>query len=442
MLKIIEDLCSAIAGNAKTRINDPFIGTFICSWIACNWNNLALLFWGEGKPWERISAFYIYLSYTPFWEFNRLFFVPLVIALFYLFAFPWISLLIKFFQHWANEKLHQQAVGSEKLKIEQQEELKKASLRLDQNKPFLEQLVQQDVDEREKLIQQKIDKENTVLEQKKLRTELFEAKAKEARDKAKQQENEAKAAQLELEKKQKQAELDKIRFEKDSAIARATLASHRFPSAYSLMSQIEASLKEDGIVVSLNTSGKIVAALFGYDNFESLLDDKKFNNETLDQVRYVYYDDELAKRLEQIVLDEDSENEEFNADLLFGKLDELVISDKFELVSGETLAEYSKEIIENDPYEIFNGDGTSGAIAESDTIFEDVEDLIIEQFELDKAFYTVLSASASGEHRSGEGIPGRTMTLSIKMKCSLLVGKFGLGEIEIDDITGKLDDYD
>ncbi|MDC0611364.1 hypothetical protein OAP63_11550 [Vibrio sp.] len=208
------------------------------------------------------------------------------------------------------------------------------------------------------------------------------------------------------------------------------------------MSQVEASLKEDGIVVSLNASGKIVAALFGYDNFESLLDDKKFNNETLDQVKYVYYDDELAKRLEQIVLDEDSENEDFSADMIFGHFEMLFEGEPFELVTGDRLAEYAKEEVENDPYDILNCDGTSGAIAESDTIFEYVEDISIEHFDFDSGFYTELSASASGEHRREEGVPGRSMTISIKMECPVLVGKYGLGAIEQGDVSGSLDEFD
>lgn len=438
MLKIIEDLCSAIAGNAKTRINDPFIGTFICSWIACNWNNLALLFWGEGKPWERISAFYIYLSYTPFWEFNRLFFVPLVIALFYLFAFPWVSLLIKFFQHWANEKLHQQAVGSELTQITQKENLNKAKLRADPSKPFLSQIVQQEIDKKEE-----------ILEHIRLRTERMKVKGQEAKEALKEQEAKRKEAeaqekssQLDLDKKEKQAELDKIRFEKDSAKARATLASQRFPATYHLMNTIAESLKDNDIQVSFATYGEIIAALFGYEDFESLLNDKQFNNETLEKVKYVYYDDSLAKKLEQIVEDEGSENEGFSADIIFSHFEMLFQGEPFELLTGDRLAEYSKGEIENDPYDILNCDGTSGAIAESDTIFEYVEDISIEHFDFDNGFYTELSASASGEHRREEGVPGRSMTISIKMECPVLVGKYGLGAIEQSDVSGSLDEFD
>ena len=54
-MKILEDLWSSISGNAKTKIDDPFIGAFAASWIACNWNHLALLIWGEGNASETVS---------------------------------------------------------------------------------------------------------------------------------------------------------------------------------------------------------------------------------------------------------------------------------------------------------------------------------------------------------------------------------------------------
>ncbi|MER2764056.1 hypothetical protein ABTZ47_26645, partial [Escherichia coli] len=81
--------------------------------------------------------------------------------------------------------------------------------------------------------------------------------------------------------------------------------------------KIEESLINDGIKISLQSLSNIVSVLFGYKDFEELLADKNFNNETLDKVEFIYYDDELAKRLEEILLEEDSENEDLTSDMLF-----------------------------------------------------------------------------------------------------------------------------
>lgn len=436
-MKIIDDIYASITGNAKTKINDPFVGTFICSWVACNWNHLAILFWGGGKVNERVGVFYNYLSETPKMEWNHLITIPLSIAVGYLFVFPWFSMLINFLQHWANEKSHEQAVDRELIKIGQQKQLNKEKLKANPNKQFLEQFVQQE-----------IDKQKEILEHIKLRTSRLDAKNIEAKEKAKEQEAKAQEAAskaslviLDLEKKNKQAELDKVRFERDSAKARSSHASNRFPSAYFLMLKIEESLREDDIIISLNALGSIVAAIFGYENFEELLNDKNFNNDTLGKVEYVYHDDELAKRFEQIVLDESLANEDFSAELIFNHIDMLFEDMPFELISGDSLAEKCRDEFERSPYDIFNDDGVAGAVADSNTHFEDVEDISIEDFHFDNGFYTELSANASGNHYKEAGVPGRSMTVSITMQCDVLVGKFGLGSIEQGKVKGSLDEY-
>lgn len=436
-MKVIDDIYSSITGNAKTRIKDPFIGTFICSWILCNWHYLSLLFWGDGTVPERVSAFYRYLSATPIWGWNYLFFIPFIISLFYLFIFPWVSLFIKYCQHWADEKLHSQAIDIERIEISQKKELNKDKMLANPNKQFLEQLVQHDIDKRNEII--------THLKQ---RTTRLDAKALEAKTKSKEQEERAKEAEskskilaLELEKKNNQAELERERFELNTAKIRAAKASHQFPSAYYLISKIDESLRQDEINISIKSLGNIVAALFGYENIESLLEDDNFHNEIIDKIEYVYYDDELAKQLEKIVLDEDSDNEDFSADMIFDHLQMLFEEEPFKLITGDSLAEKCLEYIENNSYSLLQHNGVSSAIAEGDTQFDYINDIYIVGFDFDNGFSVELSAIASGTHRKEQDIAGRTMTISITMKCELLVGKYGLGSIEEKEVDGTLDDY-
>lgn len=437
-MKFLDDIFTSIAGNAKTKVNDPFIGTFFCSWIICNWKELSLLFWGDGKVSERIGVFYSYLSDTPILGWNKILLIPFTIAAFYLFLFPWFSFIINFLQHWANESLHKQAVDIELIKINHQKNLNKEKLKSNPNKQFLEQLVQQD-----------INKKDIILSHLKERSSRLEQKALEAKSKLKEQEaltqeaqNKENISKLDLEKKRKQTDLERLRFENDSAKARATHASNRFPSAYYLIREIDKSLRQDNICISLNALSLIVASLFGYEDFESLLNDKNFNNETLGKVKYVYIDDELAKRLEIIVEEENSDNEDFTADYVFEHLESLFDGIPFKLISGDLLAEECKDEFERQPFNIFDGEGVSGAIAMSNTIFETVEDVNLESYNFNEGFQAELSAVASGEYRNEAGVPGRTMSVSITMRCDVLVGKFGLGDIEEGIINGTLDDFE
>ncbi|MEZ8054250.1 cell envelope integrity protein TolA [Vibrio atlanticus] len=426
MMKLIEDFCSSIAGTAKTRVSDPFIGTFIFSWFVCNWNYVALLFWGEGNATERVGAFYIYLSRTSILGWNSLFVFPFLVTLFYLFAFPWLSLCVKMIQKSVNDKLHQQAVEIEEDKVDQQESLSKARLRADPDKQFLEQLVQQDIDKR-----------NEILEHIKQRTVRLEAKANEALSQEKEQEaktkeaeNSAKVTQVELDKKAKQSELDKIRFESNSAKARATLAANRFPSAYFLMLNIEESLLQANIQLSMKASSEIVASLFGYEDFEAVLADENFNNESMESVKYVYYDDELAKRLEQIVVDEDSEDENLTADLIFDHLHMLFGGEPFELVTDENLIEYSRNVVQEDPYQFFNPDGSDSVIAGSNTIYDQIDDITFAGGYFNDGFVVDIKATISGYNQAYLDHAGKTMNVAVEMSSTALVGKFGLGAIE------------
>ncbi|HDR1969948.1 TPA: hypothetical protein QCD36_002836, partial [Enterobacter hormaechei] len=281
------------------------------------------------------------------------------------------------------------------------------------------------------------------------RSSRLEQKALEAKSKLKEQEaltqealNKENISKLDLEKKRKQTDLERLRFENDSAKARATHASNRFPSAYYLIREIDKSLRQDNICISLNALSLIVASLFGYEDFESLLNDKNFNNETLGKVKYVYIDDELAKRLELIVEEENSDNEDFTADYVFEHLESLFDGIPFKLISGDLLAEECKDEFERQPFNIFDGEGVSGAIAMSNTIFETVEDVNLESYNFNEGFQAELSAVASGEYRNEAGVPGRTMSVSITMQCDVLVGKFGLGDIEEGIINGTLDDFE
>lgn len=95
-MKVLDDILASLSGVAKTRVSDPFIGTFTISWIICNWNHIALLLWGGGTVSDRVNEFQKYLSLTGLFGFNSVFVIPLMLALFYLFAFPWLSLVFKY----------------------------------------------------------------------------------------------------------------------------------------------------------------------------------------------------------------------------------------------------------------------------------------------------------------------------------------------------------
>lgn len=87
MKEIFDSLMSSI----NSRLRNPFIGAFILSWLAWNWYDLALLFWGSGDIETRLSNFNVPLmDKLILWGF-----FPGVSALVYVWVMPHVSNLIQ-----------------------------------------------------------------------------------------------------------------------------------------------------------------------------------------------------------------------------------------------------------------------------------------------------------------------------------------------------------
>lgn len=445
-MKFIDDILESISGSTRTKIEDPFIGAFIGSWLICNWDSLALLVWGEGTATDRIAAISKHYHELKLFEFNSLVAIPLLMTALFIFAFPWVSLVLKSILKYANERLHEQAVEIEISKVERQEALNKKRLLADPEKKFLEENVSLDIERRKEVIEQlklrtarfkdKADAATSAAAEAKAALEVTAAAAAEARSRANQ-------AALDDEKKQANAELEKQRFSLASAQLKAAQASNRFPAAYALMQIIEESLKDDDTYLSLDGLGEIVAMIFGYKSFNTLVHDENFNNKTLGAVSYIYYDrEEFASTLETIVQNEGSRNEDLNAELLFDHVISIFDKLDFKLLPKDEVEEVSREACENMRYDLLNSDELSGPIAESDTIYDEIEINDMDEITFDNGLSVTFSGIASGTHRREHDISGRDIEFNIEMRSALIVGTKGLGEFERGEVSANLVDYE
>lgn len=445
-MKFIDDILESISGSTRTKIEDPFIGAFIGSWLICNWDSLALLVWGEGTATDRIAAISKHYHELKLFEFNSLVAIPLLMTALFIFAFPWVSLVLKSILKYVNDRLHEQAVAIEISKVERQEALNKKRLLADPEKKFLEENVSLDIERRKEVIEQlklrtarfkeKADAATSAAAEAKAALEVTAAAAAEARSRANQ-------AALDDEKKQANAELEKQRFSLASAQLKAAQASNRFPAAYALMQIIEESLKDDDTYLSLDGLGEIVAMIFGYKSFNTLVHDENFNNKTLGAVSYIYYDrEEFASTLETIVQNEGPRNEDLNAELLFDHVISIFDKLDFKLLPKDEVEEVSREACENMRYDLLNSDELSGPIAESDTIYDEIEINDMDEITFDNGLSVTFSGIASGTHRREHDISGRDIEFNIEMRSALIVGTKGLGEFERGEVSANLVDYE
>ncbi|GLO54788.1 hypothetical protein PPUJ20066_08240 [Pseudomonas putida] len=437
-MKFLDDVWESVSGAARVRVSDPFMGAFLVSWVVCNWNHIGLLLWGEDKVSARINAFSEYISGSSFFAFNSIFFVPFLFSVFYVLVFPWLSLFFKFLLRSVNGKHHRQAIGVELEKITQQEELNKARLRSDPDKPFLGQTLEYEVERKSEILKHlshRTSRFKNMAAEAAARLIEAEAGAAEARSKAN-------VARLEEVSKKKQVDLESIRFNVNTSKLKSVLASQRFPSVYFFMSKIEESFRSDDVHLSLTTVGEVVAAIFGYKNFQLIMEDEGFNNDAFSKVEYVYYDSEkLAARFEDIVSADQAGNEELTSDLLFEHV-RMVFDDlPYDLVDLDGLEERCLEFFEDHKNSILDENGVSGAMAESDTIFEEIHFEEIHSIVFARGFSAKIQAYAKGHHRKDSSVSGRTMSIEIEIGSRLQVGGRALGGFDFFEVHGTLEDF-
>jgi len=428
-MQALDDIWSSIKGNAKIRVKDPVIGAFVVSWVFCNWDKLTTLLWGVKTVDERVQDMVITMSLSNSISDLDLLALPLLLSLTYLFLFPWISLWVKRMQNGAVLSGHTHAVKLDIKRAEEQRELNKATLRADPGKEFLADEVKID-----------LQKEKNRLERRHKISEYIDNKNKAAKADADAKLAQAEKERIDLESKKLKEEVEKQRFESQTAIYKSTLASNRFPAAYQLMYFISQSLREDNIILSLDGLSNTAAALFGYTGAKEMMDDERFNNETLDDIKYLYQDYSfLAKRLDEIATNEHSDNEDLAGDILFEHLQGVIEKYPFDFLSDELLAEKIGEEIDVNGNDIIGSDELSGPMAETDTIFEEIE-LSVDGFNFNNVFEVSMSGYASGHHRKEPDIGGQDLDVKVVAICTPILGKFGLSKYKLK-INGSARDY-
>lgn len=426
-MKIIHEIIDSIRGSAQARVKDPVVGSFIVVWCICNWDKLALLFFGNETVEARIENLVVSMSIIEnigliFEDFDLLV-LPFFITCFYLFVIPNLSLWVQEKQQKVVLSQDTHAIEQAKSRVKKRIELNKLSLRASPKESFLAKEVEMDLerqarrDERRHSIKEYIDN-----------------KVRASREDAKKKSNENEREQLELESKKRKDELEKQRFESQLALHKATISSSRFPIIYKLMSDLSSSLLDDNVTLSHNGLAQSLATLFGYHDDKEMIDDPEFNNENLSKVRYLYNKDGfLAEGLSQVVLNEKSENEDLSDESLYDHLQGITESLSIHLFSHDDLATEIVERVSEDSYNmVLNDEAFSSALSTSDTIYDDVYiDFDYAQFSNDD-FVVYMSGSASGEHRNDQEIPGRELSFSLKASCKPLIGRFGLSDYRIE----------
>jgi hypothetical protein len=419
-MQVLDDIWASIKGNAKTRINDPIVGAFVVSWCLCNWDRLTLLVWGSEKLDSRINQMSQNMAFIDspslLWTNIDLLLLPLALTAFYIFWLPLIAHYVDEKLSVINTKRHDYALDTDTSKALKQKDLNKARLRANPANEFLAQEVKMD------------------LEREKSEAEIKQAEAETAKSKQRVAKAKESEAVIELEKREQQAESEKRSLAISTAKQKAELASHRFPSVYLFIALLADSLKRDDVVMTLSGLTRCVVSTFGYKDFDTLLNDKKFTNENLELMEYVLVDsDRLTSEFTTIL--EDEEIEEYDSEWLIGHLELIFDELPYELIYPETLGEKVYEKIEGNSLELLQEDGVIDGMAETETIFDEVNEVVLDKYEYnyeDRVFIVYLSGSASGSHRKDSEVSGQGIEISVEAKCRAIIGRYGLQGHDIE----------
>lgn len=440
-MKVLSDVWTSITGNANARVKDPVIGSFVVAWILCNWDKLAILFFGDNKVEERIGNLVekmaIIQSPELIYQDLDLLILPSLIALVYLFILPTVSL-------WVNQKQkkpiiaqYSHAVDVEIAQAKKQWELNKEKLRSNPNKGFLEKDVELDI-QRQKARDELRNKIRNEYLDKRIKTST--ALATKSTEEAAILELQRRKLEQEVEEKERKSTSEKLRFERQATLLKATIASHRFPAAYFFLQRLSGALREDNIVMSLEGLSETVAAIFGYDNFEQMINDEDFTNENLEKLKYILASNELVNRLAEICNAEIDAEEKLDPEVIFQHIQTIFEDLPYKFLSEDGLVEAISEYVHEVTHEILNSEELSGPMAETDTIFEELW-LEVQDYHNDVSFSVKFHGYASGPHRKESDVQGRELEVNLTATTKPIIGSFGFGELTYK-IKGAPRDYD
>lgn len=401
------------------RLGPPILGAFITAWVILNWEHLLLLFWGNGQLEERIEMFKHAIDQSWY----RKYCAPAALALFYLLIMPYLSLVVSALQRHARKNSHNLRVNAEKQLLQAERELSVARVLADPNKNFIEEHAKQNL-MRERLHLEKIQAE---AEKKQADAEIAMSKA--TKEKANRAENEVRV---------QRAEKEKIELELASKIQRAKIASNRYPAIHMIMQFLDSALKDDGISLSFQEITSITTILFGYSNFEKLVNDPRFNNETINKLLGVLYDPEtLSEEIHHLLDDNQQVLEHFDPSYLY---DYFYEHPQLKLFTKESLDDMAMSFIEGHEYDFFNYDEVISTMAETNSIYSEVANIEFNKSGLNERGYTAsFLVTIKGRERRDTSIAGMfPIDINVMLRAPLILGEKGFGQLDIENIDAKV----
>ncbi|ELD3313394.1 MULTISPECIES: hypothetical protein [Enterobacteriaceae] len=441
-MQFLKDLISSMYKHIDTRINSPILGTLSAIFVILYWDKFTLLFWGTGTIDSRVTQFKSFLTGITTSEYLLIAFLILA----YLFLLPLVNYLTGLIQ---GEIEHIRYCSSINQKVKKEKE--RARLINSKYKAEHEsEIAAQEIIEEIAFSNEKIEQQKTLTEDIKERSKASSVIIKAMYEKSQKIKieletsiKEKQAAEIKLSREAMSREREKMSYDKLKYQIEEKKKISQLSSAFYLINKLDLILTADSIKISLSGLGAVIASVFGYTSFTKLLEDENFNTDSLEAIDYIIYSESLITDIKSIIEDENID-EDTDSYTLFEHLQNIFEEDlNIKILTQDEVSEKIRDNLEeNGMYDLIHCDEVSGSIAETNAYFEYVENLQIIDSELtDESFKVKFECILSGTTHEDKPYCGEEIDVSFTNKSKIILGKFAIGEAEIEEIGSSVKDY-
>ncbi|QSX39778.1 hypothetical protein [Shewanella cyperi] len=422
----MNDIISSWLKDNQVKVTSPVIGAFLSAWLLFNWDKFLLLFWGDESLSARLQAFQDSNSFSDyqFWLW------PFVAALIYVFGLPYLNVITQKFRRHAELLRYNEVVDTDIEKEKKLFKLNEERYKSNPDNDYIGRKIKADIEQKES-------------EAKKVAADAdssrAEAEAKSAlAEKAKA---EAAKAEMELEKQRLVDERERQAHERAKAFHDNQIISAQFPTLYEYLENMSEILVNDGVVLKVEIMRRAIEIAFGFDSKSSILKDKGFNLNALKDLSVVIYDHEYFLSELQDLVESDS-TISIDENQLFDYLVTLFETvEHCRLISSESLEDEAISYFEDNQVDVFQSDGLSGPMAETNAYFDEISDYQVNSVNFNVSlnrWEAEMSCVVSGTNHEDKMFYGDSIQTSLIVAFPIVLGNNGAGTPFITDVSGSV----
>ena len=414
------DLFKSIFNNIDTKIKNPLIGAFLCSWSLCNWHQLTILAFGSKAIEERINTFNESLTID-----NSVTY-PLIATSLYLFLLPTLNYLVQLGTNWIEIKRHKITVDLDIAKQQQQQDLNKEKFKANPDNGYIRDELT--LEHEKKIVNIEIEK--TKIKKDGEESKKIQLENEEKEENLKKQKNQNQKDAQDNERQKQILERERQRREVEVKRHQASIANYRFPVIYSLYISLNQALKKQDIFIDITDLSELLCIIFGYECAEQIFSDTNFNHDKFDLIRYILleysdFDDAIQTRLSSSSL------EEIDTSIIIETVKDTFESINIKILSVEDL---NTEIVDfMNEYEVITSQEFCDATASTNAFFDEQPEFTIDETNFEHGQYIVnLSGQSGGEQDEDKPFSGDSINVTSTIILDNIIGANAYSSFAVD----------